>query len=55
MSMRIGDYAGISAGYQNNTGKAGKGDNLEDLMHQFTKKLSGSSSGFETGSFDVRA
>ncbi|MBO5621805.1 MAG: hypothetical protein J5959_09280 [Butyrivibrio sp.] len=32
-----------------------KGDDLEDLMHQFTKKLSGSSSGFETGSFDVRA
>ena len=31
-----------------------KGDDLEDLMHQFTKKLSGSSSGFETGSFDVR-
>ena len=32
-----------------------KGDDLEDLMHQFTKKLSGSSSGFKTGSFDVRA
>ena len=32
-----------------------KGDNLEDLVHQFTKKLSGNSSGIETGSFDVRA
>ena len=32
-----------------------KGDDLEDLIHQFTKKLSGNSSGIETGSFDVRA
>ena len=32
-----------------------KGDNLEDLVHQFTKKLSGNSSGIEKGSFDVRA
>ena len=32
-----------------------KGNDLEDLMHQFTKKLSVSGPGNETGSFDVRA
>ena len=32
-----------------------KGNDLEDLMHQFTKKLSVSDPGNETGSFDVRA
>ena len=40
MSMRIGDYAGISAGYQNNTSKAGKYNNVRDYSNYLMGKYS---------------
>lgn len=40
MSMRIGDYAGISAGYQNNTNKAGKYNNIRDYSNYLMGKYS---------------
>ena len=40
MSMRIGDYAGISAGYQNNTSKSGKYNNVRDYSNYLMGKYS---------------
>ncbi|MBE5839058.1 DUF6033 family protein [Butyrivibrio sp.] len=40
MSMRIGDYAGISAGFQNNTSKAGKYNNVRDYSNYLMGKYS---------------
>ena len=40
MSMKIGDYTGISTGYQNNsTGKTGKYNNVREYSNYLTQKF----------------